>query len=111
GNPGHKPLGKPGYTGEDGDVRRDRCEGATMRAGVSLGLRIAAAVAFGATAALAVIAGRGAPLDAALASAKGPEAQHAPASATATASAGARPVTAGRCALSGLRISVGAGAR
>jgi hypothetical protein len=80
-----------------------------MRAGVSLGLRIAAAVAFCATAAVAVIAGRGAPLDAALASAKGPEAQHA--SAAATASAGARPVTAGRCALSGLRISVGAGAR
>jgi Domain of unknown function (DUF4232) len=76
-----------------------------MRAGVSLGLRIAAAVAFGATAALAVIASRGAPLDAALASAKGPEAQHA------AAPVGARPAAAGRCALSGLRISVGAGAR
>lgn len=78
-----------------------------MRAGVSLGLRIAVAVAFGATAALAVIAGRGAPLDAALASAKGPEAQHA----SAAASVGARPAAAGRCAPSGLRVSVGAGAR
>src|SRR5882757_5687829 len=66
-----------------------------MRAGASLGWRIATAVAFGATAALAVILSRGAPVDAALASAKGPGAQHA----------------AARCALSGLRISLGPGAR
>jgi hypothetical protein len=77
-----------------------------MRAGVSLGLRITAVLAFGATAALAVIAGRGVPLDAALASAKGPGTQHA----TAPAVSG-RPAIAARCAPSGLRISVGAGAR
>jgi Protein of unknown function (DUF4232) len=59
-----------------------------MRAGASLGLRIATAVAFGATAALAVTLTRGAPMHAALASEKGPH-----------------------CAVSGLRISVGAGAR
>jgi hypothetical protein len=77
-----------------------------MRAGASLGWRFATAVAFGATAALAVILSRGAPVDAALASAKSPEAQHA--------TAGGKPaVTAAvaRCALSGLRISLGPGAR
>ncbi len=73
-----------------------------MRAGASLGLRIATAVAFGATAALAVVVSRGAPLDAALASAKGTVAPHA--------AAPSRPAAA-RCALSGLRISLGPGAR
>lgn len=75
-----------------------------MRAGASAGWRIATIVAFGATAALAVILSRGAPVDAALASAQGPKAQHAPAV--------TRPsVATGRCASSGLRISLGRGAR
>jgi hypothetical protein len=82
----------------------DRREGATMRAGVSAGWRIATVVAFGATAALAVILSGGAPVGAALASAQGPKAQHA--------TAGTRPSAAtGRCASSGLRISLGRGAR
>ena len=75
-----------------------------MRAGASLGWRVATAVAFGATAALAVTLSRGVPLDAALTSAKGSGAQHAAASARPLA------VTA-RCAASGLRISLGPGAR
>jgi hypothetical protein len=82
-----------------------------MRAGASLGLRIAAAVAFGATAALAVTLNRGAPLHAALASEKG---QKAPRVATATRSPAAAtrsPATAPRCAGSWLRVSVGAGSR
>ena len=82
-----------------------------MRAGASLGLRIAAAVAFGATAALAVTLNRGAPVHAALASEKG---QNPPRVATATrspAAATTSPATAPRCAGSGLRISVGAGSR
>src|SRR5690348_65842 len=75
-----------------------------MRAGAGAGWRIATIVAFGATAALAVILSRGAPMDAALASAQGPKAQHAP--------AGTRPSAAtGRCASSGLRISLGRGAQ
>jgi Protein of unknown function (DUF4232) len=75
-----------------------------MRAGAGVGWRIATIVAFGATAALAVILSRGAPMDAALASAQGPKAQHAP--------AGTRPSAAtGRCASSGLRISLGRGAQ
>lgn len=75
-----------------------------MRAGASVGWRIATIVAFGATAALAVILSRGASIDATLASAQGPKAQHAP--------AGTRPSAAtGRCASSGLRISLGRGAR
>lgn len=74
-----------------------------MRAGASLSWRIATAVAFGATAALAVIVSRGAHVDAALASAKGPGAQHA--------AAGTQQAVAARCALSGLRISLGPGAR
>ncbi|HEX7160471.1 MAG TPA: DUF4232 domain-containing protein [Trebonia sp.] len=75
-----------------------------MRAGARVGLRIATVVAFGATAALAVTLSRGAPVGAALASAQGPKAQHA--------AAGTRPsATTGRCALSGLRISLGRGAR
>jgi hypothetical protein len=75
-----------------------------MRAGAGVGWRIATIVAFGATAALAVILSRGAPMGAALASAQGPKAQHAP--------AGTRPSAAsGRCASSGLRISLGRGAQ
>jgi len=74
-----------------------------MRAGASLGLRIAAAVAFGATAALAVTLNRGAPVHAALASAKG---QNAP-----RAAATRSPAAAPGCALSGLRISLGTGSR
>jgi hypothetical protein len=76
-----------------------------MRAGASLGLRIAVAVAFGATAALAVTLNRGAPpVHAALASEKGsgtPSAAVTPRSPAATA----------RCTVSGRRISVGAGSR
>ena len=75
-----------------------------MRTGASLGWRVATAVAFGATAALAVTLSRGVPLDAALTSAKGSGAQHAAVSARPLA------VTA-RCAASGLRISLGPGAR
>ena len=74
-----------------------------MRAGVSLSWRIAAALAFGATAALAVIVSRGAPVDAALTSANGQGAQHA--------AVGAQQPGTARCAMSGLRISVGPGAR
>jgi hypothetical protein len=75
-----------------------------MRTGASLGWRIATVVAFGATATLAVVVSRGAPVGAALASANGPGGQHA-------AAAGPRQAESARCALSGLRISVGAGAR
>jgi hypothetical protein len=77
-----------------------------MRTGASLGWRIATAVAFGATAALAVTLSRGVPLPAALTSDKGADAQHAQASARPASAA----VTA-RCAASGLRISMGPGAR
>jgi hypothetical protein len=77
-----------------------------MRTGASLGWRIATAVAFGATAALAVTLSRGVPLHAALTSDKGADAQHAAASARPASAA----VTA-RCAASGLRISMGPGAR
>jgi hypothetical protein len=73
-----------------------------MRAGASLGWRIATAVAFGATAALAVIVSRGTHVDAALTSAKGPGAH---------AAAGTQQTVTARCALSGLRISLGPGAR
>jgi hypothetical protein len=75
-----------------------------MRAGASVGWRIATVVAFGATAALAVILSRGAPVDAALASAQGPKAQH-------TAAGTRLSAPTGRCASSGLRISLGRGAR
>jgi hypothetical protein len=78
-----------------------------MRAGASLGLRIATAVAFGATAVLSVVLSRGAPVDAALTSANGPGAQHAAASRR----PGAPPALPARCAPSGLRISLGPGAR
>ena len=76
-----------------------------MRAGASLGWRIATAVAFGATAALAVTLSRGVPMHAALTSAKSPAAR--------PAVAGPRPA-AGPCgarAASGLRVSLEPGAR
>jgi hypothetical protein len=75
-----------------------------MRAGAALSWRIATVLAFGATAALAVVLSRGAPTDAALASAKGPNTQHAAADTRTSAATG-------RCASSGLRISLGPGAR
>jgi Protein of unknown function (DUF4232) len=78
-----------------------------MRAGASLGLRIATAVAFGATAALAITLSRGAPMHAALTSDKGQSGPHAAASGPSTATSAAAP----RCAVSWLRISVGAGSR
>ncbi len=71
--------------------------GATMRASARLGWRVAAAAAFAATAALAVTLSRGAPMRAALTSAKHPT--------STTASAGAP-----RCATSRLHISVGTAA-
>jgi hypothetical protein len=81
-----------------------------MRAGASLGLRIATAVAFGATAALAITLSRGAPMHAALTSEKGQNAPHA--AATTRPPARMSPSAAApRCAVSGLRISVGAGSR
>jgi hypothetical protein len=70
-----------------------------MRAAARLGWRIAAVVAFGATAALAVTLTRGAPLHAALTSSR--------LATGATRSHDA--ATAPRCAASGLRISIGAG--
>ncbi len=80
-----------------------------MRAGASLGLRIATAVAFGATAALAITLNRGAPMHAALASEK---ARGAPHTAAATPSPATRPPAAAPgCAMAGLRISVGTGSR
>ncbi len=86
-----------------------------MRAGASLGLRVGAAVAFGATAALAVALSRGAPVHAALTSAKGQTAPHATASPRSPAAAPPATVApaavAPRCAVSWLRISVGAGSR
>ncbi|MFZ0081306.1 MAG: DUF4232 domain-containing protein, partial [Trebonia sp.] len=62
-----------------------------MRAAARLGWRVAAVVAFGATAALAVTLTRGAPMHAALTSARSHDA-------------------APRCAASGLRVSLGAAA-
>ena len=89
-----------------------------MRAGVSLGLRIATAVAFGATAALAITLSRGGPMHAALASEKGQNVPHAtatprPSPSRSPASRSSAPLSSGvpRCAVSGLRISVGAGSR
>jgi hypothetical protein len=73
-----------------------------MRAGASRLWRIATAAAFGATAAVAVILTRGAPINAALTS-DGAGA-HAPASAGATS-------VPPHCALSGLRVSLGAATR
>ena len=75
-----------------------------MRAGASLGLRVATAVAFAATAVLAITLNRGAPMHATLASEKG---HGTPRTAAATRS----PATAPRCGTSGLRISVGTGSR
>jgi hypothetical protein len=70
-----------------------------MRAAARLGWRIAAVVAFGATAALAVTLTRGAPLHAALTSSR------LTTGAARNREAGAAP----RCATSGLRISIGPG--
>jgi Protein of unknown function (DUF4232) len=67
-----------------------------MRAGASLGWRVAVVVAFGATAAVAVIVSRGGPVGASLSAARGAATQQA-----------AVP----RCTASGLRISLGAGTR
>jgi Protein of unknown function (DUF4232) len=75
-----------------------------MRTRASVGWRVATAVAFGATAALAVTLSHGGSLGAALTSDKGTGATHAAASPQAA-------VEAARCALSGLRISLGPGAR
>jgi Protein of unknown function (DUF4232) len=75
-----------------------------MRARASLVWRVATAVAFGVTAALAVTLSRGAPINAALTSDKGTGATHAAAPA-------ARTVVTERCAVAGLRISLGPGAR
>ena len=81
-----------------------------MRAGASVGLRIATAVAFGATAALAVTLNRGVPVHAALTSEKGRSAPHATTTASSPASSpAASPAATPRCASSGLRICVGAG--
>jgi hypothetical protein len=77
-----------------------------MRAGARLGWRVAAAVAFGATAALAVALSRGGPVTAALTSDKGPGAQHA-----AVVPSPRHVAAIPRCAASGLRISLGPGAR
>jgi hypothetical protein len=77
-----------------------------MRAGARLGWRVAVAVAFAATATLAVTVSRSGPMTAALASAKEPGAQHA-----AATRAPRHAVATLRCAASGLRISVGPGAR
>lgn len=64
-----------------------------MRAGARFGWRMATVAAFGATAVLAVVLSRAAPINAALAAQPGPG----------TAAAGAAP----RCAPAGLRISLG----
>jgi Protein of unknown function (DUF4232) len=81
--------------------------GVAMRARASLGWRIAAALAFGATAALAVTLSHGGPINAALASDKGAGAAHGtPTSPPSPAPAATLAVA--RCAVSGLRISVGA---
>ena len=82
-----------------------RRKGATVRAGVISLWRVAAAAAFGATAAVAVILTRGAPVNAAL-TAEGAGGAHA------SPSASARPAAApARCAVTGLRIALGPGSR
>lgn len=79
--------------------------GATMRASGRLGWRVAAVAAFAATAALAVTLSRGAPMRAALTSAKHPTGTTARAGAARTRAAGTP-----RCATSRLHISVGTAA-
>lgn len=76
-----------------------------MRAGARLSWRVATAVVFGATAALAVIVTRGAPMHASLIAAKGADGGHVAASATAA------PAVPSQCAISRLRMSVGPGVR
>jgi hypothetical protein len=73
-----------------------------MRGGARLGWRVGTAVAFGATAALAVIVSRGAPMHPALISAKGADGGQATASV---------PAVPPQCAISRLRVSVGPGVR
>lgn len=75
-----------------------------MWAGASLVWRAATAVAFGATAALAVTLSKGAPINAAVASEKGAGVAHA------VAAPLPPPVTV-RCPAAGLRISLGPGAQ
>ncbi|HEX3711180.1 MAG TPA: DUF4232 domain-containing protein [Trebonia sp.] len=93
-----------------------------MRAGARGGWRLVTAVAFGATATLAVFLSRGAPpADTTLASASGSAAgsQIASAAGSATGQAAGRPAGTGSpvtavvpaCAASGLRVSVGPGSR
>ena len=77
-----------------------------MRAGARLGWRVAAAVAFGATATLAIILSRSGPMSAALVAAKEPGAQH-----VAVTPSPRHAVATPLCAVSGLRISLGPGAR
>jgi hypothetical protein len=76
-----------------------------MGGGARIGWRFATAVAFGATAALAVIVSGGAPMRTALISVKGANGGHA------TASASAGPAVPPQCAISRLRLSVGPGVR
>jgi hypothetical protein len=84
-----------------------------MRATVRLGWRVAAAVAFAATAALAVTLTRGAPTDAALTSARHTVKGQAVREHTAREQAAKEHSGDGapRCVTSGLRITVGADAR
>jgi hypothetical protein len=74
-------------------------------------LRIATAVAFGATAALAITLNRGAPVHAALTSEKGQKAAHAAAATRSPAATTLSTATVPSCAMSRLRISVGTGSR
>lgn len=78
-----------------------------MRAGASRLWRVATAAAFGATAVVAVILTRGAPVSAALTS-EGASGTHAPAP-----SSGAGPTRTGAadCTATGLRVSLGPGTR
>jgi len=75
-----------------------------MRARASLGWRVATALAFGATAALAVTLSKSTPINASLASVKGAGATHAAATSRPT-------LLTARCAAAGLRISMGPGAQ
>lgn len=81
-----------------------------MGGGARVGWRFATAVAFGATAALAVIMSSGAPVRTALISAKGTGGGHVGASAR-TVSSGPGQSVPPQCAISRLRLSVGPGVR
>jgi len=80
-----------------------------MRTGARLGLRIATAVAFGATAALAVTLNGAGPVHATLAAEKGPNAPHATTTSSPARTPPSSPVQTPRCAACWLRISVDAG--